>query len=112
MPRFLGYIVHQFGIYGGRPASAYRHWQQQIEPAITEGIIEPLQYRGLVRNNDNGLKLADIRDYHALAPKAQESHKAIFELDTREAPGTHIHTVEDANRSFINLSNVIITRTA
>ncbi|MCR4420245.1 MAG: ParA family protein [Clostridia bacterium] len=111
-PRFLGYIIQQFGIYGGRPASAYRHWHDRLEPAIQEGITAPLGAVGLVEVGDaTDLKLADIQNFHSLAPNAQRNHKAIFELDATEALGQHQYTVSKAREIYQHLATKVMSRT-
>ncbi|BCV26000.1 ParA family protein [Gelria sp. Kuro-4] len=111
-PVFLGYVVQQFGVYGGRPAAAYRHWQERLEPALISGVVTPLQEMGLVRDSLDSLKLANIRDFHSLAPKAQQTCKAIFELDSSEAPGQHINTVAEASQVFEDLATKVIVKTS
>lgn len=99
--------MQQFGIYGGRPASAYQHWQTELEPAVKHGVIEPLRTLDLLPNVIDW-RLANIRNFHSLAPKAQQGNKAIFELDNSEAPGQHQATVNEARDIYLELARCII----
>lgn len=111
-PQFLGYVQQHFGIYREKATKAFGHWQERIPPAMDAGVIKPLREIALAGPGaPEAFHLADIRDYHSLAPRAQQSHKAVFELDSAEAVGQHQETVSDAWATYFHLAERIVADT-
>lgn len=92
LPKFLGVILQNFKIRGGRPKPTYQMWMDRI-PAKVESALYPSisQFNNEVRDMTSGLLNADIvaaqiRDFEGLAPIMQECGKAMFDItidDTR-----------------------------
>lgn len=92
MPMFLGVILQNFKIRGGKPKPTYQMWMDRI-PAKVESSLFPAisEFNNEDRDLTSGLKgesivVAQIRDFEGLAPIMQECGKAMFDItidDTR-----------------------------
>lgn len=108
-PAFLGYIAQQFGIYRSRPTKAFQHWTEQMPVSIREGIITPLKPIGLASpGSKKGPEIGEIKDFHSLAPMAQEAGKPIIDLTAADGViGGHVASVASARECFGKLAKNI-----
>jgi chromosome partitioning protein len=92
MPRFLGVILQNFKIRGGKPKPTYQMWMDRIPEKVESALFPSVsQFNGDGRDLTSGLHGADIvvskiRDFEGLAPIMQECGKAMFDItidDTR-----------------------------
>lgn len=92
MPKFLGVILQNFKIRGGKPKPTYQMWMDRI-PAKVESSLFPsistfnIDGRDLTSGlHGTGIVVSQIRDFEGLAPIMQECGKAMFDItidDTR-----------------------------
>lgn len=101
----IGYLMQQFGIWGGHPTKAFQSWINKV-PAVYQAYV--------VNNNPMAILPADLgffKDYHSLIPKGQSLHKPIFELSGADGLiGTHLAMVSDARGAVENLARTIASR--
>jgi len=91
-PKFLGVILQNFKIRGGKPKPTYQMWMDRI-PAKVESALFPSisEFNTVDRDLTSGLNgdsivVSQIRDFEGLAPIMQECGKAMFDItidDTR-----------------------------
>ena len=92
MPRFLGVILQNFKIRGGKPKPTYQMWMDRIPEKVESSLFPSIsQFNRDGVDLTSGLKGADIvvsqiRDFEGLSPIMQECGKAMFDItndDTR-----------------------------
>lgn len=110
VPIPLGYVSQQFSVFSSSPAEAFRLWQDKIPVAYKEGVIFPLKAIELPVNEQQIEPLIALKYLSSLVPKAQQAHKAIFELNGSEARGAHFKRSKDTRKIFLKLAEIIIER--
>lgn len=95
MPKFLGVILQNFKIRGGKPKPTYQMWMDRI-PKKVEATLFPSVSKFNQDGKDltSGLKgpdivVSQIRDFEGLAPIMQECGKAMFDLDIDDTRTTN-----------------------
>lgn len=89
-PKFkvLGTVISRFGIYKGKPASAYARWIDRVENVCKNELHPALKKEGLVaksvEDNSDKFILAKVRDFNSLRPKSQELQKPAYALTDEE----------------------------
>lgn len=92
MPKFLGVILQNFKIRGGKPKPTYQMWMDRIPKKVETALFPSVsQFNQDGRDLTSGLKgpnivVSQIRDFEGLAPIMQECGKAMFDIkidDTR-----------------------------
>ncbi len=92
MPKFLGVILQNFKIRGGKPKPTYQMWMDRIPEKVENSLFPSIslfntQDKDLTSGlTDTGIVVAQIRDFEGLAPIMQECGKAMFDItqdDTR-----------------------------
>lgn len=106
----LGYVSQQFSVFSSSPAEAFQSWQDKIPSAYQEGVIHPLKAINLPVDEERIKPLIALKYLSSLVPKAQQAHKAIFELNGSEARGAHFKRSKDTREIFLELAKVIIER--
>jgi cellulose biosynthesis protein BcsQ len=106
----LGYVSQQFSVFSGSLTEAFQRWQDKIPDAYKEGVIRPLKAVNLPVHEQETQPLIALKYLSALVPKAQQAHKAIFELSGYEARGAHFKRSRDTHETFMKLAKVIIER--
>lgn len=98
MPVYLGYITSAYKVSSGR-ASTKPHdfWEGKIAPRVRTRVVDLLRALdpALVPYTSN--KLAAIKDFHSLAPQAQESGVAIGKLRGKVNSGYNAQITEAAS---------------
>jgi cellulose biosynthesis protein BcsQ len=80
-PIYLGYITSAYKIASGRIATApHEHWEKFISPRVRDKIVSELRAVNPALVPHTGHKLGGIKNFHSLAPQAQESGIAIRAL--------------------------------
>lgn len=92
LPKFLGVILQNYKVRGGKPKPSYQMWMDRI-PAKCENSLFPVLSSFSTDEHDmtsglhgNKIVATSIRDFESLAPLMQECGKPIFSLtsdDTR-----------------------------
>lgn len=100
--RFLGYIAQQFNVYRNRPTEAFEYWKSLMPRAVTEGITDALRPISLdTPGSTLGPQIGELKNFHSLAPKAQQAGKPIFHLSSQDGVfGGHLDVVEAARTGF------------
>ncbi len=103
----LGYVSQQFSVFSSSPTEAFRQWQDKIPLAYQEGVIRPLRAANLPVDEQGTDPLIALRHLSSLIPKAQQAHKAIFELSGSEARGAHFSRSKETRSTFLELAEII-----
>lgn len=104
-PVYLGYVTSAYKVSSGRNATKpHEYWERKIAPRVRDRIIRDLQKvdRSLVPYSRNN-KIAGIKDFHSLAPQAQDSGSPIGKLRGYVNPG-YYPTVDEAADQFSALA--------
>lgn len=108
-PKPLGYLSQQFSTYRKSPTAAFQNWIDRIPSAYEEGILVPLGAAGIpIPSGEHSLR--SLKNYGALVPTAQESNKALFELDGREAYGSQHTKAQDSREMFLAVAESILEK--
>lgn len=92
MPKFLGVILQNFKIRGGKPKPTYQMWMDRIPEKVASSLFPSIsqfntQNKDLTSGlTDTDIVVTQIRDFEGLAPIMQECGKAMFDItkdDTR-----------------------------
>ncbi|MFT8816076.1 ParA family protein [Acetobacter fabarum] len=111
-PKFLGYITSAYKVSSGRSAAdPHEFWENKIAPRITNKIIRELMSinPALIATGQRN-KIGAVKNFHSLAPHAQELGISIGNLRGHVNPG-HYSQVDIAKRTFRNIANEILLRT-
>ena len=91
-PKFLGVILQNFKIRGGKPKPTYQMWMDRIPLKVQTSLFPSISEfntddRDLTSGlNRDAIVVSQIRDFEGLAPIMQECGKAMFDItidDTR-----------------------------
>ena len=110
MPVYLGYITSAYKVSSGRNSTKpHDYWEGKIAPRVRDRVVDPLRTvdPALVPHSSN--KLAAIKDFHSLAPQAQEYGLAIGKLRGRVNSGYNAQVAEAAEE-FDSLAKEIRKR--
>lgn len=107
-PRFLGYILQKFRMYGGVIAGGYLPYAAKLEKAANSEIAAVLRRidKNLASPSVSRNKLGQVKDFGSLATSAQE-HGVPFS----QAPGAAAYLREQAEQEFLKIADLIIART-
>jgi len=109
-PVYLGYITSAYKVASGRSATRpHEYWEAKIAPRVRDRIIQDLRQvdPALVPHGSN--KLGAIKNFHSLAPQAQEKGLAIGSLIGHVNPG-YYEQVREAASEFQALAREIMKR--
>ena len=110
MPVYLGYITSAYKVSSGRNSTRpHEYWEGKIAPRVRDRVADPLRAvdPSLVPFATN--KLAAIKDFHSLAPQAQEYGLAIGKLRGMVNSGYN-EQVAEAGAEFDSLAREIKKR--
>ncbi|WP_444905074.1 ParA family protein [Microbulbifer sp. CnH-101-E] len=91
-PKFLGVILQNYKIRGGKPKPTYQMWMDRIPPKVETSLFPSLsKFNEDEKDLTSGLQgekivASQIQDFEGLAPIMQECGKAMFDItidDTR-----------------------------
>ncbi|WP_162790568.1 ParA family protein [Brevundimonas bullata] len=111
-PKYGGYITSAFKIHSGaNAANPHALWEKKIAPRVRDRVVNVLGAVDwdLAPSYTGGNKLGQVKNFHSLAPKAQEKGVGIGKLRGHVNPG-HYETVDDAKETFQHLAKEIIKR--
>jgi cellulose biosynthesis protein BcsQ len=108
-PKLIGYVPQRFRVYASKPAFAYSELLPRIEKSVTEDVITVLARldRALVSRAQAPLRLAEIKDFGALANAAQQQGVALWDAEAG-TPGQR----DEARSCFAEFAGAVIKRTA
>jgi len=110
-PIYLGYITSAYKVSSGRVSTKpHDYWESKIAPRVRDRVINALRDidPSLVPFPSN--KLAAIKDFHSLAPQAQEHGLAIGKLRGYVNSG-YLGQISEAASEFDALAKEIRKRT-
>jgi len=108
-PKFLGYILQRFRVYGGAIAEGYSYYATQLEKAIQADIVSVLRRvdKTLAHASPSANKLGQVKDFGKLATVAQDKG---IEFSAVTNPGMAAQRAE-AKAEFDAIAKRIIERT-
>lgn len=92
LPKFVGTIIQRFNVRKGRAAAPYRDNIAEIKTVTKDRLFPALKAAGLTLSDaayppelrDDGYCLAEIPDFGALLPRAQDAGVPVFEVQDKE----------------------------
>ncbi|MHB1273349.1 MAG: ParA family protein [Rhodanobacter sp.] len=110
-PIYLGYITSAYKVSSGRNSTKpHEYWEGKIAPRVRDRVVNALRDVNPALVPYTSSKLAAIKDFHSLAPQAQESGVAIGKLHGLVNSGYNNQIVE-AGSEFEALAREIRKRT-
>lgn len=110
-PIYLGYITSAYKVSSGRNSTKpHDYWEGKIAPRVRDRVVNALRAvdPSLVPYASN--KLAAIKDFHSLAPQAQDYGLALGKLRGRVNSGYNAQ-IDEAKIEFEALAREIRKRT-
>ena len=106
----LGYIIMRHAIRLDRPVRAFARWIEQIPGEYTKSVMGE-EHVPSTQHDDDGNRLAHLKDYRSLMPMAQEANKPMFMLKPADGViGAHQSAVQSCYKDFRELARDIIKR--
>lgn len=105
-PKYLGYILQRFRMYGDSIASQFASYASKLEKATHSDIVEVLRKidRELAKGTISQNKLGQVKDFASLVPFSQTQGVAFFDVDGGDA-----HQKELAKTEFHSIAKNIIS---
>lgn len=99
----LGYIIIRHTVRLDRPVIAYDRWIKEMSLEYARSVS--------IQDDDDSNRLADLKDYRALTPMAQEANKPMFKLKPADGViGAHQNAAQDCYKDFRKLAQNILDR--
>ena len=109
-PVYLGYITSAYKVSSGRIAThPHEYWEAKIAPRVRDRIVEDIRKVDPALVPQGGNKIAAIKDFHSLAPQAQQKGLAIGKLRGHVNPGYYAQVTEAAEE-FQALAREVLKR--
>lgn len=106
----LGYIVMRQAVRLDRPVTAYGRWIQKMPLEYARSVLEN-ESAVAIQGDDDSNRLADLKDYRALMPMAQEANKPMFMLKPAHGViGAHQNAAQNCYKDFNKLARTIFDR--
>ncbi len=107
-PKFLGYILQRFRMYGGTIASEFSSFAATLEKNIHSEIVTVLRDIDpeLAKSSMSQNKLGQVKDFSTLALQAQKQGKAFFSID-----GGNADQKIQARNDFVAIAKNILEST-
>lgn len=107
-PKFLGYILQRFKIYGGAMTEKFSSYAAKLEKAAHSDIIMVLRDidTNLAKSSLSHNKLGQVKDFSSLAIVSQEQGKSFFSVD-----GAADYQKQEAKDTFLSIARNIISST-
>lgn len=108
-PRFLGYILQRFRMYGDAIASQFASYASKLEKSTYSDITEVLRRidKDLAKGTLSQNKLGQVKDFASLVPLSQRQGLAFFDVE-----GGNLHMKIDAKKEFRSIANKVIALTS
>jgi len=108
-PKFMGYILQKFRVYGGAIVTGQARYAAALEKAAQSDIVAVLREidKSLARNSLAANKLGQVKDFGTLATLAQEQG-VDFVRTTQSQPAQRT----EAKNEFAAIAKKIIARTS
>jgi cellulose biosynthesis protein BcsQ len=107
-PKFLGYILQRFKMYGGAMAEKFSTYASKLEKSAHSDIVMVLREidTDLAKSSLSQNKLGQVKDFSSLVLYSQEQGKSFFSVD-----GGIESQKQEAKISFTSIANNIISQT-
>lgn len=107
-PRYLGYVLQRFRMYGGDLTESGKAFARELEKKSHSDIIAVLREldSGLVAGSGSQFNLGQIKDFSSLTTLGQTQGAAIFDV-----AGGAQYLKDEARRAFTLLAEKVIART-
>ncbi len=107
-PKFLGYILQRFKMYGGAMAEKFSSYASKLEKSAHSDIVMVLREidTDLAKSSLSQNKLGQVKDFSSLVLSSQEQGKSFFSVD-----GGKDLPKQEAKAAFMSIANNIITQT-
>ena len=106
----LGYVIMRHAIRLDRPVRAFARWIEKIPEEYTKSVMEE-EHAPSTLSDDDGNRLAHLKDYRSLMPMAQEVNKPMFMLKPADGViGAHQSAAQNCYRDFQALAHSILDR--
>ena len=104
----LGYVIMRHAIRLDRPVRAFARWIEKIPGEYTKSVMGE-EHAPSTQNDDDGNRLAHLKDYRSLMPMAQEANKPMFMLKPADGViGAHQSAAQSCYRDFQTLAHNIL----
>lgn len=109
-PKYLGYITSAYKVSSGRIATQpHDYWEAKIAPRVRDRIVEDIRKQDASLLPEGSNKIGAIKDFHSLAPQAQQLGIAIGKLRGHVNPG-YYEQIKEAGLEFEALTKEILRR--
>ena len=107
-PKFLGYILQRFKMYGGAIAERFSSYASKLEKNAHSDIVMVLRKldKSLAKGSLSQNKLGQVKDFSSLVPLSQEKGEAFFSVS-----GGNVALKAQAKEEFLFIANNIISLT-
>lgn len=107
-PKFLGYILQRFKMYGGAIAEEFASYASKLEKAAYSDIVAVLRKidKDLAKGSLSQNKLGQVKDFSSLVPLSQKQGKSFFSV-----AGGNSGNKQEAKQEFLTIANNIISQT-
>lgn len=108
-PKFMGYILQRFRVYGGQITGSFAPYVAKLEKAANSDIAAVLRRidKELASSSVSYNKIGQVKDFGGLASEAQEQGLPFAMVDGGNPEQKHL-----ANAEFDRIAKHIIQRTA
>jgi cellulose biosynthesis protein BcsQ len=105
-PKFLGYILQRFKMYGGSMAEAFTSYAAKLEKAAHSEIVTVLRKidKSLARTSLSQNRLGQVKDFSSIVPKSQSQGEPFFNVE-----GGNSQLKYEAKQEFLSIAKNIIT---
>ncbi len=121
-PRFLGTIVQNFRIIGGKETAAFQTWIEKIEQAVSDKLVPSLRQNNMMLPNqtyneqgiNSSFTLTKISNFNSLIAISQEHQTPIYALTPEQLRQTGVvlrnnqDKQEQFRNTFSDLANKIL----
>ena len=108
-PKYLGYILQRFRMYGGTIASQFAFYANKIEKSTYSDITEVLRRidKDLATGSLSQTRLGQVKDFASLVPLSQEQGLAFFNVHGGDAAMKN-----EAKQEFKSIADKIVSQTS
>lgn len=108
-PKFLGYLLQKFRMYGGQITNEFSTYASKLEKAAHSDIAVILRKidSRLAKASLSQNKLGQVKDFSGLAPKSQTQGKPFFKVS-----GGNASLKSEARKEFTAIAKNIIAATS
>ncbi|WP_316762351.1 ParA family protein [Pedobacter aquatilis] len=107
-PKYLGYILQRFRMYGGTIASQFASYASKVEKSTYSDITEVLRRidKDLAKGTLNQTKLGQVKDFASLVPISQSQGLSFFDVE-----GGDVGMKDESRREFQAIAKKIVALT-